>query len=188
MKQVIIIFTLIFCYLLTYSQKQETFKDLRDGKIYKIVKIGNQTWFAENLAYKPNSGNYWAYDDNNKNVIKYGYLYDWETAQKVCPADWHLPSKDEFQLLLNTLESENKNAYTLLTSSENSGFSSLFSGYRKDYGEYSGKDKNADYWTTDTGYKKEYAWVLDIFKPDKNAGLFENYKIIGLSVRCIKDK
>ena len=64
---------------------------------------------AENLAYKPSSGNYWAYGDDNSPKLhyawlkKYGYLYDWRTAQNVCPSGWHLPSDKKWTTLTKYL-------------------------------------------------------------------------------------
>jgi uncharacterized protein (TIGR02145 family) len=88
------------------GQTPGTITDSRDGKVYEIVRIGEQVWMAENLAYKPTSGNYWAYDDNSDNIAVYGYLYDWETAKKVCPTGWHLPSYAEWAKLTDYLGGE----------------------------------------------------------------------------------
>jgi uncharacterized protein (TIGR02145 family) len=169
-----------------FSQEKGTYTDTRDGKAYKTVKIGDQTWFAENLAFQEVGGNCWAYYDKATNTSKYGNLYDWQTALIVCPVGWHLPSKNDFEILLKNVGNEGNNAYASLILDGKSGFSSILCGYRKDYGAYSGLKENSDFWSC-TEYEKDYAWHLDILKKNKSVELFNNYKQLGMSVRCIKD-
>jgi len=89
-----------------------------EGETYETVVIGSQTWIARNLNYNANGSK--CYDDNSANCNKYGRLYDWVTAmvlpascnddycdsqisekhRGICPIGWHIPSDEEWGLLM----------------------------------------------------------------------------------------
>ena len=179
------------------------FKDSRDEKTYKIVKIGNQVWFAENLAYKLNSneailskhmmsisdlGNYWIYDDKEENIKKYGYLYNYKAAQKAVPKGWHLPTKAEFEIMLNHY---GKDPYSALTT-DKEGLSIVFSGWYFGESGYVQEGEGVGFWSADKDDEdKEKALVCIIGKFDETSGYINisprYMSDAGAAVRLIKD-
>ncbi len=83
-----------------YLNYSRTMTDPRDGKKYKTVQIGKQIWMAENLNYRTKNES-WCVDNKESNCDKYGRLYTWRAAMSACPSGWHLPSKNEFEILIN---------------------------------------------------------------------------------------
>jgi uncharacterized protein (TIGR02145 family) len=75
--------------------QSDSFTDPRDGETYKVVKIGNQMWMAENLRF--NASGSWLNPDNPSDA--YGRLYGAKMAQTICPNGWHLPSDNEWNEL-----------------------------------------------------------------------------------------
>ncbi len=174
-------------------------KDVRDGKTYKTIKIGTQTWMAENLAYKASSG-CWAYDNNSSNVSKYGYLYNWGTAKNVCPDGWHLPSYAEWTTLTDYLggakvagkKLKSANGWQLSGGvnygNNESGFSALPGGYRYYYDSSFDNVGKRGYWWSSTPSVRESAWIRKLNYDNGEVELVDRYRNIGHSVRCVKNK
>lgn len=84
------------------------------GRKYRTVKIGNQIWMAENLAYLPvvgdvkDRGGYYVYGytgtdieeaKKTDNYKKHGVMYSFATAKNSCPKGWHIATDEEWQEL-----------------------------------------------------------------------------------------
>jgi uncharacterized protein (TIGR02145 family) len=193
MKNVLVIFGLaIFC-LSNYSQETGTFTDQRDGKVYKTVKIGTQWIMAENLVYKPSKGNYWAFKFENSNIDKYGYLYDWETAKKIVPSGWHLPSKEEWETLFNTLGPDSLAVGNSLKEGGSSGFNALYGGfYIPGTSSYPGafsypEGSLACFWTSSKSGSAS-VWSINYFASNNKVKIAKNFtNSVGMSVRLFRD-
>jgi len=170
------------------NKRYGKFIDDRDGKSYKTIIIKNQLWLAENLAFKPDSGEYWSWNNDESYVPKYGYLYTWKTAQNVCPINWHLPSKEEFENLLYNVGNRNlKLAFNEIIESGNSGFElNLDIGTRLGKKNFSTME-SALWSSTDKNRFNAWALYYSIYDQvfDLNGNVNKKY---GLPVRCIKDK
>ncbi|MEA3447151.1 MAG: FISUMP domain-containing protein, partial [Bacteroidota bacterium] len=127
----------------------------------------------------------WCYDDKSSNCEKLGRLYDWETAKKVCHEGWHLPSKSEFETLLDNFEGE-KDAYSALIPSGNSGFSALFGGWRYYDGSFSSVGEDGSFWSS-SPKDDDSAWHLGIYSYFRKAGMYGSSRSLGFSVRCLQD-
>ncbi len=188
------------------NEKASQFIDQRDGKIYKIVYIGNQVWMAENLAYKPSSGTYWAYDNAQSNVSKYGYLYNFETANNVCPSGWHLPSDYEWQELemyLGMQESDigipgnrgtdegqklkaNYDWKNNGNGTNEYGFTALPSGYRSNHNDDFVEIGNGVAFWSDTKFST-ISWSRALLSDNSGVVRVFSNPNSGLSVRCVQD-
>ena len=152
------------------------FVDARDNHPYRTVMIGVRTWLARNLDYIPATGTSWCADNLTANCTKYGRLYDWSTANSVCPNGWHLPDTTEWNSLENS-------AGITKTALQSNAFAVTAGGY------YDGTSFNSyvvnSYWWTSTassgGFAKDIA--LEVYPGTLATG--QASQAYGLSVRCI---
>ncbi|MFC2104693.1 FISUMP domain-containing protein [Bacteroidota bacterium] len=203
-----IIFATTIMSISTYAQITGTYTDVRDGQIYKTVKIGDRVWMAENLNFDAGDSS-WVYPNTISNAATYGRLYNWTTACNVCPDGWYLPSDDEWSTLECSLGMKSTDVnkkgrhgkgigpklrstggWQGINNTNISGFSALPGGYR--YGKhFYFIGKTAQFWTSTEDWKSNSPNVaLMRFIPDNTEYILRDIREMnfGLSVRCIKDE
>ena len=177
-------------------KRSMSFTDSRDGKSYKTIKIGSQIWMAENLNYA--STDSWCYDNVSANCLKFGRLYTFITARTICPIGWHLPSFEEWSVIIDFLGGEKvaggklKSTGTTLWSSPNesatneSGFSGLPGGYRFNSSEFSNLG-SVGVWYSSSEKNSSIAWSWYLNNDLGVISVGSSSKENGLSVRCLRD-
>jgi len=194
-------------------------KDI-DGNTYNTVKVGKQLWMSENLKvihYRNGdlipcvidssiwnhltSGAYCTYNNDEINVGIYGRLYNWYTVddnRKLAPAGWHVPSEEEFQVLVDNLGGKDKAGAKLKETgtahwkttndgaTNESGFTALPGGLRSENDEFYQIGIMAIFWSS-TNWSYTHASGLALL--NSYSGVLQGgyTKQMGFSVRCIKD-
>ena len=167
--------------------------DPRDGQVYKTVKIGNQTWMAENLNFETADGS--CFDDRTTNCLRYGHLYPWSSAMEACPEGWHLPDSTEWNALfaaVGGIESAGKSLKFTEgwrnggNGTDEFGFSAFPVGILYGSSEQSPKNEYASFWSsTENSEEGSYGMFLSYY--GKGAKLGIDSKGASFSVRCLKD-
>lgn len=190
-----------------------------EGNIYKTVKIGTQVWMAENLkTTKYNDGTNillvtdqtewknlttpaycWYNNDLTMNKNIYGAIYNWYTAtiSNLCPVGWHVPTYEEWWILINLFGGE-YNAGSKLKESgyehwaspntgatNESGFTALPGGWRQ-FGNFGQIGTNGS-WYSSSG---NYSWTIIYFymnSYNKWTSWEGSVASDGYSIRCLKN-
>jgi len=182
------------------------------GKIYKTVQIGNQCWLRENLdvgiRINWRTGQLdneiiekYCYNDSIENCNKYGGLYYWneavnydtaQGAQGICPEGWHIPTLEEYQTLNANVDGSANALKTIGQGTDDgagtntSGFSVIFGGYQKLFGDFFAMGKETWFWSSTRRIWSPYVMSL-VYNYDYIYIDPSEYRSVGLSIRCIKN-
>lgn len=143
----------------------------------------------------------------------YGNLYNWSAAMDlsineysffhtekqhrgICPSGWHIPSSDEWALLLESLGGSNKAGAVMkchtskwikpVIAEQVSGFGAIPAGIYTEEGlRHTG---NYAYFWSATTYDRQNAWGCGLFSYNSDCYNILDYKCYGRSVRCLKDE
>ncbi|HQK71916.1 MAG TPA: FISUMP domain-containing protein [Bacteroidales bacterium] len=192
-----------------------------EGNSYVTLIIGDQIWMAENLrttkfadgtvipevkgknAWKNRMKAAYCWYDNDTSYRKVtGALYNWYTVMAtnmLCPKGWHVPTRSEWDILLNSMGGYEKAGSKLKErgtahwqdpnrdATDESGFTALPGGVRNIGGLFSYYGIKGQWWTSDDTVKN-LAWYQAMDFNNTAVNRFFTVKSEGMSIRCVKYK
>ena len=209
---------------LTDSRDGQTYRTVKIGGQVWMAENLNYRYLGPTATLDSSS---FCYGDDSANCTKYGRLYLWSAAMDsagvikgntangcgnaskctpsgnvrgVCPQGWHLPSRDEWEVLFTTVGgwptagAKLKSTYGWNdyygdrgNGDDAFGFSALSAGHRDNDGDYGSEGYYAYFWSS-TEYDGDGAYYM-YTNFSKDSAYYqsdiENYE--GFSVRCLKD-
>ena len=191
-----------------------TFVDERDGQEYPFIRINTQTWMAQNLNYVAGGGS--CYGGSDVLCDRYGRLYTWAEAvdepesecgkgyhcslpsgniKGICPDGWHLPTIEEFNMLLDAAGGKSSAGYALKStegwregaSSNETGFNALPAGQRNQNEVYTDTTSAAHFWSA-TESDASNSSYMNIYASSNQGYTGYYYKNMQQSVRCVKNE
>ncbi|MFM7757435.1 MAG: fibrobacter succinogenes major paralogous domain-containing protein [Crocinitomicaceae bacterium] len=216
MKHAVFLLFFIILNSIAKAQQYGSFKDPRDGRIYKTVTIGTQVWMNKNLNVSTfrngdpipqaktneewekagdNKQPAWCYYENDPaNGAKYGKLYNWyavSDSRGLAPVGYHIPSDAEWTILTDYLGGA---AGAKMKSKQgwaedgNGTNSSGFSGLPGGYryGSFFVIGLFGSWWSS-TEFNANGAWYRYLHYKDGSVMRYNGYKEEGFSVRCLRD-
>jgi uncharacterized protein (TIGR02145 family) len=132
-----------------FFRADSTFLDSRDGQRYRVVRVGNITWMAENLNFE--QGGSRCYGNIDSNCVKYGRLYN---DRSNCPRGWRLPSRVDWNNLVNAAGGRDMAGGKLKSQvgwdgTDELGFSALPGGSHQSDG-FRSVDTSGSWWSSTT--------------------------------------
>jgi uncharacterized protein (TIGR02145 family) len=184
-----------------------------EGNVYKTIKIGTQTWMAENLRVTryndstlyTNTYPVCSWYNNDSAAFKdvYGGLYNWSYIDRfsngdknVCPTGWHIPGDGDWTTLTDFLGGESTAADKLkeagkshwkdpnINATNESGFTALPGGFYMGEGSLG---NNGFWWSSslNTEINPSDVWIRIMYY--QSGFVTRTYTKGGFSIRCIKD-
>lgn len=177
------------------------FRDARDRREYRTVRIGTQVWFSENFAgwppdprTAPTKG-IWSADQAESTAKERGILYSFAQAKTLVPPGWRLPTKRDWETLFHEAGGPAQAGRRMQANggwagrpTQSCGFDALPLGllYYDEHHYFEGVDTQARFWAD----HEEDGTVMQVALSFDSPAVSVTYaapSYYGLSVRYVRD-